>query len=156
MDTPLRILVVDDMAIVADAVARLLRQLGYDCTAVYDAHEALQVAQQLHPDLLIIDLGLPGVSGPELARRLRATPECHAALIAAHTAYSDPLHRRMAQDAGFDVYLVKPVDASSFIRLIALASARRARTAKLVTHACDARGEAHTSGDFDSAATASP
>jgi CheY-like chemotaxis protein len=106
-DRRLRVLIVDDNADAADSLCALLRLWGYDARAAYDGEEGLEQASALVPDCLFLDLGLPGIDGYELARRLRQHPVLRKANLVALSAYSDVERSRAA---GFDHHLVKPAD----------------------------------------------
>jgi CheY-like chemotaxis protein len=114
-----RVLVVDDNVDAAHSLARLLEAAGHDVSAVYDGLAALSQASQLRPDVILLDIGLPGLDGYEVARRLRSRPETAAALLVALTGYGQDEDRRRSQEAGFDHHLVKPVERGSLQRLFA-------------------------------------
>lgn len=110
MNQPRKVLVVDDNTEAADMVVRLLRLLGYDASAVYDAQAALAVAPLFRPDTVLIDLVMPDMDGIQLARRLRELPNLKADLIAL-TAFP---RQRIADEtgaAGFTGVLAKPATA---------------------------------------------
>jgi PAS domain S-box-containing protein len=105
-----RLLVVDDNVDAADAIATLLSLNGYDVTTAHDPDEAMQRAAQLDPDVILLDIGLPGMTGYELARKLRRERIAARAKLIAITGYGQPGDTDQAREAGFDGYLVKPVD----------------------------------------------
>jgi signal transduction histidine kinase/ActR/RegA family two-component response regulator len=121
----LRVLVVDDNADAAQMLAALLEVQGHDVSVEYDARGALARARSEHPDVLLLDIGLPDMDGYELARRLRAQPENAAATLVALTGYGQNQDREEAHQAGFDHYLVKPADLNEVNEVLALAEARR-------------------------------
>ncbi|HKB00845.1 MAG TPA: response regulator [Gemmataceae bacterium] len=100
----LRLLVVDDNRDAADSLAMLLGLWGHEPRVAYDGQAALRAARAEPPDAVLLDLGMPGLDGYDLAGALRP-----AALIAV-TGYADPAHRERAAAAGFDHFFVKPVD----------------------------------------------
>jgi DNA-binding response OmpR family regulator len=102
--TGLRLLVVDDNRDAADSLAMLLGLWGHQPRVAYDGETALRAARAEPPDAVLLDLGMPGLDGYDLARDLRP-----AALIAV-TGYADTAHRERAAAAGFDHFFVKPVD----------------------------------------------
>jgi signal transduction histidine kinase/ActR/RegA family two-component response regulator len=121
----LRVLVVDDNVDAAQMLAALLEVQGHAVSVEYDARSALARARSEHPDVLLLDIGLPDMDGYELARRLRAQPENAGATLVALTGYGQNQDREEAQQAGFDHYLVKPADMNDVNEVLALAEARR-------------------------------
>jgi PAS domain S-box-containing protein len=104
-----RILVVDDNRGAAKLLAKLLEKLGpHEIRVAYDGHEALQVAKQFRPELLLLDIGLPSLNGYEVTKILRSEPDFDAALLVAMTGYGTEQDRRRALECGFDMHLVKP------------------------------------------------
>jgi signal transduction histidine kinase/ActR/RegA family two-component response regulator len=121
----LRVMVVDDNADAAQMLAALLEVQGHAVSVEYDARGALERARLEHPDVLLLDIGLPDMDGYELARRLRAQPESAGATLVALTGYGQHQDREEAQQAGFDHYLVKPADLDQVNDVLAQAEARR-------------------------------
>ena len=109
----LRVMVVDDNVDAAEALAMMLELDGHTLLKAHDARSAIVCARSEGPDVLLLDIGLPDIDGYELARRLRALPEVEDAMLIAVTGYGQAEDRRRAEDAGFDHYLVKPVDFAS-------------------------------------------
>jgi two-component system, OmpR family, response regulator len=114
----LHILVVDDNRDAADSLCRLLRLWGYDCRVAYDGAAGLRAACDYQPDCLVLDIGMPGMDGYTLARRVRAQPGLDRAKLIALTAYSDEAHVRFSQEAGFDFHFVKPTKPVEIKRLM--------------------------------------
>ncbi|MCW5621956.1 MAG: PAS domain S-box protein, partial [Burkholderiales bacterium] len=123
---PLRILVVDDNADSADTMSMLLRIWGHTVSVAHAGAQALQLARKHAPDLILLDIGLPGMDGFEVARRLRKGKARRAMLLAV-TGYSQAEDRLHALAAGFDDYLVKPVDADALRQFIARAQQSKQR-----------------------------
>ncbi|WP_437961819.1 GAF domain-containing protein [Sorangium sp. So ce119] len=124
----LRILVVDDNVDGAESLALLLRMSGHRTRAVHTGPEALAAARELGADVVFLDIGLPGMSGYEVARRLRAEPGFAGLVLVALTGWGTEDDRRQAREAGFDHHLTKPVDAAELRRLVAsVAQAAAAR-----------------------------
>jgi signal transduction histidine kinase/ActR/RegA family two-component response regulator len=121
----LRVMVVDDNADAAQMLAALLEVQGHAVSVEYDGRGALARALREHPDVLLLDIGLPDMDGYELARRLRAQPENASATLVALTGYGQNQDRQEARLAGFDHYLVKPADLNEVNEVLALADARR-------------------------------
>ncbi|HEV2845251.1 MAG TPA: response regulator, partial [Thermoanaerobaculia bacterium] len=104
-----RILLVEDNLDAAEALGELLRMWGHDVHIAHDGASALRTAQEVRPDVLLLDIGLPGMDGYEVARRLRATPGFEETRLIALTGYGQEADRQRASQAGFDHHLVKPV-----------------------------------------------
>ncbi len=116
---PLRVLVVDDNRDSADTLALLLGMLGHDVSRCYDPHEVEALANAIAPDLVLLDLGMPGLSGYDVARQLRRSARGAALRLVAMTGWGQPEDFRRTSEAGFDAHLVKPVDAEALVGLIA-------------------------------------
>jgi len=113
---PRRILLVDDNRDLAESLAALLRLSGHEVALAADGPEALRNLEASRPDVALIDIGLPGMNGYEVARRLRAQG-CGARLVAV-TGYGGREEREQSQDAGFDDYFVKPIDPAVLDQLL--------------------------------------
>ena len=113
----LRVLVVDDNADTARGMARLLTLTGHEATVALCGADALEQARRRCPDAVLLDIGLPGMDGYEVARGLRGGA-CPDALIIAVSGYGDEDARRRAEEAGFDHHLVKPVDLDDLVPLL--------------------------------------
>jgi two-component system, OmpR family, response regulator ResD len=105
-DTRASVLVVDDEPTIGDVVARYLRRAGYDARVALDGPEALREAERLRPDLVVLDLMLPGVDGLEVMRRLRRAPRRPAVILL--TAKGEESDRVIGLRLGADDYVVKP------------------------------------------------
>jgi signal transduction histidine kinase/ActR/RegA family two-component response regulator len=114
-----RILVVDDNHDGAESLALLLQMQGNEVHTVYDGPEAVEAMSQFHPDVVLLDIGLPTLNGYETARRMRALPDSCDALIIALTGWGQEEDRRRSREAGFDHHLVKPVDLQTLESLLA-------------------------------------
>ncbi|TWO71743.1 PAS domain S-box protein [Caenimonas sedimenti] len=117
----LRVMVVDDNQDAAETLGVLLETLGHDVRVAHDATQALKAVEGGARDVFILDIGLPGVDGYELARRLRAHPHGSAATYIALTGYGGAQDKQRGDEAGFDHYLVKPADLGELERLLQLA-----------------------------------
>jgi CheY-like chemotaxis protein len=117
----LRVLLVDDNVDAAESLAMLLRLWGHEGTVANDAPAALRAAEAQSPEVALLDIGLPGMDGYELARRLRSQPGLGRAVLVALTGWGQEEDRRRSQEAGFDHHLVKPVDLSALQELLAQA-----------------------------------
>jgi signal transduction histidine kinase/CheY-like chemotaxis protein len=105
-----RVLIVDDNADGAQTLARLVRAWGHTVQVVYDAHDGLRAGREYRPDVYLLDIGLPGMDGYELARCLQREPWFNGAKLVAVTGYGQEGDRERARQAGFHAHLVKPVD----------------------------------------------
>ncbi len=113
-----RVMIVDDNPDGAQSLAALIGAQGYQVRVVGDGAAGLQLAAQEPVDVFILDIGLPGMDGYELARRLRATPGGHAARLIALTGYGKEQDRVLAMSSGFDHHLVKPVDIAALTKIL--------------------------------------
>jgi CheY-like chemotaxis protein len=107
--TESRILIVDDNADAAESLAQLLAIKGHDVRVAYDGASGLSLADAFAPDIVFLDIGMPGLDGYEVARRLRSDPTRTMRLVAL-TGYGQEADRRRAEEAGFDGHLVKPLE----------------------------------------------
>ena len=113
-----RVLVVDDNVDAAQSTAVLLRHLGHEVAVAHDGAEALQAAASFNPEVVLLDIGLPGMSGYEVAAQLRARPNGQALTLVALTGYGQDEDRRKSAEAGFTLHMVKPVDPNKLARLL--------------------------------------
>jgi CheY-like chemotaxis protein/anti-sigma regulatory factor (Ser/Thr protein kinase) len=114
----LRVLVVDDNIDVAEGLALWFRLKGFEDRIAFDGPAALTAVEDFHPEVVILDIGLPGLDGFEVARRLRAQPGMAHALLIALSGYGPAQGQRCAQATGFDYHLAKPVDPDKLYTLI--------------------------------------
>jgi len=112
-----RILLIEDNADAREALCALLELDGYEVLAAADGTEGLDLARTKAPEVALVDIGLPGFDGYEVARRMRALATPPSVLIAL-TGYSEPEDRQRAKDVGFAAHLVKPVDPDDLSRLL--------------------------------------
>ena len=115
---PRRILVVDDNADSAKTTALLLKLEGHEVQTTFDGPTAIKAAQTFKPEIVLLDIGLPGMNGYEVAQHLREAPATKNALLIALSGYGQPEDRRRSQEAGFDHHLVKPADMNQLNALI--------------------------------------
>ena len=113
-----KILLVDDNVDAMEMMAFLLAEMGYEAHTTADAGNLVQMALELRPDVIVLDIGLPGVDGYELARMLKRHPQLASTRLVAHTGYGSPEDRRKAQEAGFDAHLVKPAELADLERAL--------------------------------------
>lgn len=108
----LRILVADDSEDAAESLAMLLEFEGHTVSVAHDGEAALVLAAGAPHDVAILDIGMPGTSGYEVARRMRSEPWGRAMLLVAATGWGQEEDRRRALEAGFDRHVTKPMDAT--------------------------------------------
>jgi PAS domain S-box-containing protein len=107
--TRMRVLVVDDQHDVADSIAMLIEHVGHESRAVYDGTTALSIARHARPHLMLVDVGMPGMTGYELASHVRADASLTGVMLVALTGYGRPEDRARALESGFDAHLTKPL-----------------------------------------------
>jgi PAS domain S-box-containing protein len=115
----LRILIVDDIRDAADSLGEVLELAGYTVTVAYSGPEALEVARQLRSEVVLCDLGLPGMDGYAVAAALRQDPVTAGARLIALSGYGQEEDQRRSREAGFDLHLTKPVEFEVLQRLLA-------------------------------------
>lgn len=106
----LQILVIDDIPDVADILCSLLRQMGHQVISAYDGKEGIAKAKAFRPDVLLCDIGMPGMNGYEVAKNIRNDNELKSVFLIALTGYAQPNDLKRAKESGFDRHVAKPVD----------------------------------------------
>jgi signal transduction histidine kinase/CheY-like chemotaxis protein len=130
MPSSSRILVVDDLQASAETLMTLLEMEGFEVRIANDGMAALKVAQEFRPDVVLLDIGLPGMNGFEVANQLRSLPASRDALLIALTGYGEAESRSRSAQAGFDFHMVKPADVGLLLEMIAKPhETRRAKAA---------------------------
>lgn len=114
-----RVLVVDDNVDIAETLALLLADSGHTVTVAHDGPSALVRAEQDDPQVILLDIGLPGMDGYEVARQLRANPRMRSRALAALTGYGQASDRQLALEAGFNQHFTKPVDIAALEDFVA-------------------------------------
>jgi len=114
---PRRVLVVDDNTDAAAMLDLLLRSLGHETRIAHEGGEALRAAEEFRPDIVLLDIGMPGLDGYEVARRLRRQSSGPLRIVAV-TGWGQDADRQRSAEAGFDLHLVKPVDASELAQAL--------------------------------------
>jgi CheY-like chemotaxis protein len=130
----LSVLVADDCRDATDSLSILLQLWGHDVRVAYSGRAALALAVADRPDVLLLDLAMPGMDGCALARQIRRHPSLDGSLLVAVTGYADEVHRRIGRAAGFNRFLVKPVDPSAMEELLRAEKNRRARESARQAH----------------------
>jgi CheY-like chemotaxis protein len=119
----LRVLIVEDSLDAAQTLQELLQAIGYEVSVAYTGPDGLQAALQLRPNVILCDIGLPGLDGYQIAIRLRQQPAGRLTRLIAVTGYGGAENRRRAEEAGFDHHMTKPVDLDELERLLAAEAA---------------------------------
>ena len=114
----LKILVVDDNRDGADSLSEMLGLIGNDTRTGYDGEQALVLAAEYQPDVILLDIGLPKLNGYEVCRRIRAQAWSQAMVLIAVTGWGQEKDRNLTREAGFDHHLVKPVDPEALMKLL--------------------------------------
>jgi PAS domain S-box-containing protein len=124
---PCHVLVVDDNVDTAESISMLLRASGHDVRTAYAGPSALTEAVTYHPNVVLLDIGLPGMNGYEVARRLRQDPQLKDARLVAVSGYGleSDIHR--SQEAGFDAHMVKPIDPKKLREILTTTQEREHR-----------------------------
>ncbi len=122
--SPRRILIVEDSQDSRDMLRYLLEHAGHEVHEASDGPAGVEAILSVRPDIALVDVGLPGLDGYEVARRVRAAAEGREVRLVALTGYGLPEDHRRSQDAGFDAHLVKPVDPARLAAVIGAASPR--------------------------------
>ena len=105
-----RILIVDDLLPQAKSLAMLLQLRGHDVRIAHDGPHALHILQEFSADVALVDIGLPGMDGYSLARRIREQPQFRTTVLVAQTGWAHEDDRLRSQEAGFNYHLAKPID----------------------------------------------
>jgi two-component system CheB/CheR fusion protein len=121
---PRRILIVEDNVDAAESLRELLEMDGHQVAVAHDGPTGAPKELELRPDVVLCDIGLPGMDGYEVARALRKDPRLRGTFLVALTGYALPEDQRRATDAGFDAHLSKPPSVEQIRRAIALAPER--------------------------------
>ncbi len=118
----LKVLVVDDNPIIADTLGMMLEDIGHEFEAVHDGREALDAARHYHPDVILLDIGLPGMNGYEVCRAFRKEAEFLSTPIIAQTGWGQDRDKELATEAGFNFHLTKPVPLEQLQKVFATLS----------------------------------
>jgi CheY-like chemotaxis protein len=114
-----RVLVVDDSRVQAKSLSMLLELMGHEVRLAYDGPTALEISAEFIPDVALIDVGLPGMNGYEVARRIREQPDLRHAVLIAQTGWGREEDREESRQAGFDHHLSKPLDHELLEKILA-------------------------------------
>ena len=106
----MRVLVVDDQEVLVKALALLLRQWGFEVLECSDSADCLEMIERLRPDVVLLDLLMPQLSGFDIAEELQRNPDLQPLRLIAVTGHDTPEHRQKTRALGFDFHLAKPID----------------------------------------------
>jgi CheY-like chemotaxis protein len=120
----LRILLADDNLDSAESLCALLQLQGHDVHLVHDGLAAVEAAARLQPDVIVLDIGMPGLNGYDAARRIREQQGERRPILVALTGWSQDEYRRRSAEAGFDAHIVKPVTDTVLLQVIGQARRR--------------------------------
>jgi signal transduction histidine kinase/CheY-like chemotaxis protein len=123
----LRVMVVDDNVDTVTTLALLVQESGHDVRTAYDGSAVLEAALDYRPHVVLLDIGLPGLNGFEVAKQLRQQPALQNAMLVAMTGYGRESDRQRSREAGFDHHLVKPGDFGKVLQILATVSELPAR-----------------------------
>ena len=126
MTKPPRILVVDDGRDAADSLCMVLRMFGAESSVVYDGQAALDSIRNAIPDIVLLDLSMPGMDGYEVAQHVRTNPDCDQVRLIALTGWGTDEERLRSEAAGFSDHWVKPVSAAMLRKLVSTELERNA------------------------------
>jgi CheY-like chemotaxis protein len=122
MARPCRVLVVDDIKDLADSLALLLRRMGHDVHIAYNGRAAIEASEMLQPELALLDIGLPEMSGYEIAQRIRKQAWGRSIYLVALTGWGQPEDKTRALELGFNRHMTKPVSFAEHEQLVAEAA----------------------------------
>jgi CheY-like chemotaxis protein len=114
-----RVLVTDDNRDQAESLAMLLNLMGHDVRTAFDGAEALETALAFAPEIALIDIGMPGMDGTEIARRFKAQPALRDTVLVAVTGWAQDKDREKSRASGFSHHLVKPADPAEIQAIVA-------------------------------------
>jgi len=113
-----RILVVDDDKACAQTTVWVLESLGHTAQMALNGRAAIELAKSFHPDVVLLDIGIPGMNGYVICNAMRAEPVLQNTLFIAQTGWGEKEHRERSKEAGFDYHLVKPVDMEALKNIL--------------------------------------
>jgi CheY-like chemotaxis protein len=120
MYRPLRILLVDDDVDSADMFGMLLTSWGHEVVTRYDPHQAIDTAAAIHPDLVLLDIGMPRLNGYDTCKEIRHSCRDRAPVMVAISGFVKREDRARSREAGFDAHMAKPVDPTSLQNLLSM------------------------------------
>jgi CheY-like chemotaxis protein len=121
----MKVMVVDDNRDAANSLSMLVKWHGHEVRTAYDGLEALEIAGAFYPDIVLLDLGMPGMDGYEVCRKARAQPWGATTTVVAVTGWGQEEDRLKTQKAGFNLHLVKPVSPRVITDLLSVLAGKR-------------------------------
>jgi two-component system CheB/CheR fusion protein len=122
---PLRVLIVDDNRDTVRILDLLVKAQGHEVSVAYSGQEALQIAYNWLPDVVLLDIAMPGMDGFQVAKQMREQQGCKETCLVAITGYGDQVYFLKSKQAGFDFYFVKPVDPDIITMLLSNLARRK-------------------------------
>jgi len=113
-----RMLIVEDNIDLARTMVWTMELLGHHARMAHDSHTAIELARSFHPDIILLDIGIPDINGYEICRVMRKEPSLKDTIFIAHTGWSEKEHHQRSKEAGFDYHLVKPADIEEIKEII--------------------------------------
>jgi CheY-like chemotaxis protein len=129
---PLRVLLIEDNVDAAESASLLLRHEGHEVETAFDAEAGLAAAYRFKPDVILCDIGLPGMDGYQIIRKIREDAELKPIYVVALTGYGRETDRNQALSAGFDLHLTKPIDWPTLTATLGRARPRKMRKTAVV------------------------
>jgi CheY-like chemotaxis protein len=120
VDVSQRVLIVDDNKDVADSFGRWIQSYGYEVKVVYSGPDAIAETTTFQPDMVLLDIGMPGMNGYQTVSEIRKQRVDVHLIVVAVTAWSDDEHKRQAYDSGFDLHVTKPIREETLRELLGL------------------------------------
>src|SRR5262249_50536520 len=148
-EVPVRVLIVEDDQDTGESMARLLRIFGYEVDLAREGHQAIEKAVRQPPDFVLLDIGLPGIDGYQIALTLKRTEPCKDTIIIAVTGYGQSEDRQQSHAAGIDHHLVKPIDHGILLALMAPSQEPRIARQKSSERSAEALDQAVPGGGHD-------
>jgi CheY-like chemotaxis protein len=114
-----KVLVADDLRDITDSLAIVMRRVGFEVYTAYDGRQAVARVEEVRPQVVILDIGMPKVDGYEAARHIRAQPWGKEMTLIALTGWGGKTVQKRTEEAGFDHHLVKPIEPAALLELLA-------------------------------------
>jgi CheY-like chemotaxis protein len=119
-----KILLIEDNHGLAEMLCMIMNQMGHEAIAVYDGVDGLKKSKEILPDIILCDIGLPGMNGYEVAKNIRSDPSLKDTALVALTGYAGDNDKILAYESGFNLYMAKPVNNDRLKRMLADVAAK--------------------------------